>query len=231
MQRVSLEPLFILHSRPYSNTSLILDCLTRRYGRLSIMARSARGLKSRYKGMLQLFSPLLASWTGARELKNLGAVERQGAIYRLEGQALICGFYLNELLQRLLQREDPYPNIYALYQSTLNALEQNTDPRPALRCFEKNILQCLGYGLPLHYESQSREPIEPDRYYQFVPERGFLGCDPQHDNHWVFSGHTLLSLSQELFDEVALSESKRLLRLVLSRYLGPKPIKSRELLV
>ena len=97
MQRINLEPLFILHSRPYSNTSLILDCLTMNYGRISLMARSARGPKSRYKGMLQLFSPLLASWTGSRELKNLGIVERQGPICRLEGRCLVCGFYLNEL--------------------------------------------------------------------------------------------------------------------------------------
>ena len=94
--------------------------------------------------MLQLFSPLLASWTGSRELKNLGIVERQGPICRLEGRCLVCGFYLNELLQRLLQREDPHSEIYKLYQSTLNKLEKQTDPRSALRCFEKTVTAIFG---------------------------------------------------------------------------------------
>lgn len=232
MQRINLEPLFILHSRPYSNTSLIIDCLTMRYGRVSAMARSARGLKSRYKGMLQLFSPLLASWTGNRELKNLGTVERQGPIYQLEERKLVCGFYLNELLQRLLQREDPYPDVYELYQSTLNKLERETDPRWVLRCFEKNLLQSLGYGLPLQRDAQSQEAIVAEAHYQFFPERGFLRCELNLENQFVFSGKTLLSLSNGSLDsEDILLESKRLLRFVLNRHLGNRPIKTRELLI
>ena len=231
MQRINLEPLFILHSRPYSNTSLILDCFTRHYGRVSAMARSARGLKSRYRGMLQLFSPLLASWTGSRELKNLSTVERQGPIYRLEGRRLVCGFYLNELLQRLLQREDPHPEIYVLYQSTLHELEKENDPRSALRCFEKRLLQSLGYALPLQQDAQSNECIFAEAYYQLIPDRGFLRCQLNRENQFIFSGKTLLALANESFDEASLLESKRLLQLVLSRYLGNKPIKSRELLI
>lgn len=231
MLRVNLEPLFILHSRPYSNTSLIVDCLTEHYGRVSAIARSARGLKSRFRGMLQLFSPLLVSWTGSRELKNFNTVERQGPIYRLENRALVCGFYLNELLLRLLQRDDAHPEIYTLYRSTLSVLEKEADPQSALRCFEKNLLRSLGYGLPLQRDAQSQEHIVADAYYQFIPERGFIRCEADINNHFIFSGKTLLSLLQESFDENTLSESKRLLRLALNCHLGDKPIKSRELLV
>jgi len=231
MQRVNLEPIYILHSRPFSNTSLIIDCLSLKHGRLSLMARSARGLKSRYKGILQLFSPLLASWVGDRELKNLGAVELSAAIYRLEGRSLICGFYLNELLQRLLQREDPHPDIFQLYETTLNQLQQNKDPRSTLRCFEKNLLQSLGYGLSLQREAQTYKDIDSNSYYQYIPERGFILCQADANNRTIFLGKTLLSLAQEHFDcESSLQESKRLLRLVLNRHLDDKPIKSRELL-
>ncbi|MCB1827825.1 MAG: DNA repair protein RecO [Coxiellaceae bacterium] len=231
MERVNLEPLFILHTRPYSNTSLILDVLTQNHGRLSIMARSARGLKSRYKGMLQPFSPLLASWTGNREMKNLGNVERQGPIHYLNGKALVCGFYLNELLQRLLQREDPHPEIFTLYQNTLTTLENKKDLQIALRHFEKQLLQSLGYALPLERDADHREAIMPDAFYQFLPDRGFIRCEENPDNHFIFSGKTLLALSSDNFNtEDTLKESKRLLRIVLNRHLGNRPIKSRELL-
>lgn len=231
MNRVDREPIFILHSLPYRNTSLIVDCLSM-HGRFSALARSARGLKSRYRGMLQLFSPLLASWSGNRELKNLGVVERYGPIYQLEGKALVCGFYLNELLQRLLQRDDPHPEIYTLYQNTLDVLAGEQESRPALRLFEKNLLKFLGYGMPLGHDAQTHEAIVETAYYQYVPERGFLRCYEDPNNHDVFSGKTLIALEDEsLTSELVLKESRRLLTLVLDRYLGGRPIKSRELLV
>ena len=202
-----------------------------RHGRIVAIARSARGLKSRYRGMLQLFSPLLASWSGGRELKTLGNVERNGPVYQLEGQALICGFYLNELLIRLLHRDDPCVNIYHLYQNTLNSLEKESDFRVALRCFEKNLLRELGYGLPLQRDAQTGEPIDPELNYQYLPERGFLRCHESTETMMTFSGRSLLALfEEELKHEDVLRDAKRLLRMALARHLGSKPIKSRELL-
>jgi DNA repair protein RecO (recombination protein O) len=231
MQRVDLEPAFVIHSRPYRDTSVIADLLTMR-GRIAVIARSARGMKSRYKGILQLFSPILVSWTGQRELKSLGVVERQGPIYPLEGQSLICGFYLNELLQRLLQREDPHADIYYLYQDTLNRFKKEKDLRPALRCFEKNLLSALGYGLPLRYEASTRDEIIADAHYQYIPEQGFVRCYSDDNSPHFYSGQALLSLRHEQFDsEQTLQQAKRLLRLEMSRHLGNKPIKSRELFV
>jgi len=231
-QRITLEPIFILHTRPYSNTSLIAECLTMRHGRIVAIARSARGMKSRYRGMLQAFSPLLASWSGMRELKTLGNVERNGPVYQLEGQALICGFYLNELLIRLLQRDDPCVNIYDLYQTTLNSLEKALDFRSALRCFEKNLLRELGYGLPLRRDAQTGEPIDPELHYQYLPERGFLQCHEPTEDVMIFPGRSLLALHEEQLEYAdALRDAKRLLRIALSQHLGGKPIKSRELLV
>lgn len=230
--RVILEPVFILHGRPYRNTSLIVEMFTMRYGRVAALARSARGLSSRYKGKLQPFSPMLASWTGRSELMNLGQVELNGMAYQIEGQALLCAFYLNELIMRLLQRDDPYPILFEQYQATLNALEKKASLEKTLRCFEKNLLERLGYGLSLERDAQTGEDIQSDQLYQYIPERGFLRCDVVMEGLAIFSGKSLLSLREEKFcDKKCLQDAKRLMRIILSHHLGPKPLKSRELLL
>lgn len=220
--RVVLEPAFILHRRPYSNTSLILELLTLNHGRVAALARSARGLKSRYKGKLQLFSPLLVSWGGRSDLKFLADVELKGMPYLLEGESLLCGFYLNELLMRLLHHDDPYHHLFHHYQNALNQLIDG-HLETVLRCFEKQLLNELGYGLPLQL-------LEADQFYQYFPDRGFSPCEKSTEQN-IFSGKSLLALREEKFlDDESLKEIKRLMRLALSRLLGKKPLKTRELL-
>ncbi len=229
-QRVNLEPVFVLHSHAYSNSSLIIELLTYKHGRMAAVARSARGPKSRYRGKLQLFTPLLASWIGRGELKTLGNLELSGRAYQLDGDVLLCGFYLNELLMRLLQRVDPYPNLFTLYQDTLNALEQGENLPKTLRIFEKRLLQALGYGLSLVHDADSHEPIDSKKHYQYLPERGFV-CSAQDNSGLILPGSSLLALEQEDFsDSTSLQDAKKLLRCVLARHLGSKPLKSRELL-
>ena len=230
--RITLEPLFVLHTRPYSNTSLIADCFSMRHGRFTALARSARGLKSRYRGKLQPFVPMLASWSGTREMKNLGDIELHGAPYALDRHALVCGFYLNELLMRLLQRDDPFPNLFNMYQMTLNALEKGQDIQIALRCFEKNLLSELGYGLSLDTEALEGRPINAEAYYQYIPDRGFVLSDACNESVYLFSGQCLLALHTETFsDDSVLHDIKRLMRLVLRHYLGNKPLRSRDLMI
>ena len=228
-KRVTLEPAFILHRRPYSNTSLILELLTPNHGRVCALARSARGLKSRYKGKLGLFSPLLISWSGCSDLKFLGNVEANGMPYLLEREALLCGFYLNELLIRLLHHNDPYLLLFHHYQNTLKKLV-NGRLEATLRCFEKQLLGELGYGLPLSCEVEMKLPFKPDEFYQYLPDRGFLLCEKSEEKD-VFSGKSLLALQEESFsDESSLKEIKYLMRLTLKRLLGKKSLKTRELL-
>lgn len=230
--RVVLEPIFVLHSRAYSNTSLIVECLTMRYGKVSMMARSARGLKSRYQGKLQCFVPMLASWSGARELKNLGTVELCSTPYHFNSRVLMCAFYLNELLVRLLQRDDPCPQVFTLYQMTLNALEKGELLQQALRCFEKKLLELIGYGLSLTHDSASGAPVEPECYYQYYPEYGLVKLDDNDGGIYTFSGASLLALDcDKLYAKQELSDSKRLMRLVISKYIGQKPLKTREIMV
>ncbi len=228
--RVDLEPAFVLHSRAYRNSSLIVELFTMRYGRIGVVARSARGPRSRYQGKLQLFSPLLVSWSGRSDLKNMGNVEFSGLFYELNGTALLCGFYLNELLMRLLRHEDPYPKIYEYYQATLNVLEQGAVIEPQLRYFEKWVLSELGYGIPLTHDVTRGSEICATCFYRYVPERGFVQCTDEK-GPMVFSGSVLQAFHNETLSDAAdLLLIKRLMRLVLTRYLGAKPVYSREIL-
>lgn len=222
---VLLEPVFVLHHRPYQNSSLIVDFFSLHHGRVSAVARSARGPKSRFKGYLQLFSPLLASWRGKRELMNLNHLELTGLPYQLAGESLWCAFYLNELLLRLLPKDDPYPEVFIDYQDTLKALEVAINGvSPPLRRFEKRLLDRLGYGL-------SFSQINSAESYQWLPEQGFSCCDPAQSGGFVFSGRSLLALQLEQWEHPEdLSAAKRLLRAMLAQHLGPRPLKSRELL-
>ena len=229
--RIMLEPAYILHRRPYSNTSLIVDLFTLNHGRLSAIARSARGLKSRYKGKLELFTSMLVSWTGRGELKALGNVELKGAPLLLEGESLLCGFYLNELLMRLLHCDDAHPALFNIYDQTQQQLADRARLQVHLRCFEKKLLHELGYGLPLVREVETGLPIHPDQSYQYIPDRGFRGCSPSDTQAVIFSGKSLVALQQEQFnDEQSLKEVKRLMRMVLARHLGERPLKTRELM-
>lgn len=226
--RVVLEPAFVIHRRPYSNTSLILEFLTLHYGRVSALARSARGLKSRYKGRLELFFPFLISWSGRTDLKFLGKVELNGMPYLLEGKSLLCGFYLNELILRLLHPDDPDNYLFYHYKNALNQLSKG-DIEASLRSFEKRLLEQLGYGLPLEYDVERNTPFEEDKFYQYIPEQGFLLCKKSRELN-VFSGKSLLALRGEIFFNVdLLKEMKRLMRLALGRLLGKNLLKTWEL--
>ena len=229
MHRIILEPAFILHRRPYSNTSLILELLTLNYGRISALARSARGLKSRYKGNLELFFPLLVSWVGRGDLKFLGNVELNEMPYLLEGESLLCGFYLNELMLRLLYQGDPDHHLFYHYQNALHQLSEG-HIEASLRSFEKRLLEGLGYGLPLECDIERNTPFEENQFYQYIPERGFLLSEKKGELN-VFSGKSLLALREEVFSNIELlKEIKHLMRLALGRLLGKTPLKTRELL-
>ena len=231
MSRVMLEPAFVLHSRPYQNSSLIVELFTLRFGRMTVIARSARGPRSRYQGKLQLFSPLLVSWSGRSDLKCLGEMECHGVAYQLEGKALLCGFYLNELLIRLLKHEDPYPEIYHCYQQLLHDFEKNDFVEAELRYFEKNLLRELGYELSLNHDVITASHISPELTYRYDPDRGFIQAMMLDNDLTLFSGHFLRAFDQESLETLEDCRSaKRLMRLALVRHLGDKPLHTRLLM-
>src|SRR6266404_7748539 len=143
------QPAFVLHAHPYRETSLIVEALTADYGRVAMVARGARRARSELRGVLQAFQPLSLSWLGAGELKTLVKAEWRGGLPLVTGSALLCGFYLNELLLKLLPREDPHPRLFDAYESALSRLANGADQAPVLRQFELELMAELGYALPL----------------------------------------------------------------------------------
>lgn len=225
MTKVDLTPIYVLHTRPFRNTSLIVELFSQAYGRIAVVAKSARGPTSRFRGQLQAFTPMLASWFGAQELKTLTQIELHSMPLQLKGDALFFGFYFNELLMRLLHKEDPHPQLFDAYHDSLCRLEKSAVPR-ILRLFEKKLLEELGYGLPLTREAKTQVPIAPHRYYRFVFNQGFFPSGEKTP----YSGADLLAIAAEKFEQDSvLYTAKQLMRLVLSHLLGHVPLHSRAL--
>ena len=232
--RVDLQPGFVLHRRDFRNTSLIVEAFTPEFGRVGLVARGVRRPRSEKNALLQSFRPLLLSWTGKGELYTLTNVEADSFVNPVVGDAYASCFYLNELLMRLLQRDDAHEEVYRLYEQTLQAIQTvatPTDNERVLRLFEKSLLQELGYGLMLDCEADTGQVVSADCEYCYEPERGpvpkvagRVASGPS------ISGKSLLSLARnELADEQSLRESKRLMRVILREYIGDKPLQSRML--
>lgn len=230
--RVSLQPAFILHHRAYRETSLILDLLTEMHGRISVIARGVRTQRSKLRSLLQPFSPLLVSWQGHTELMLLNSVESHRAAFQLRGDCLFSGFYLNELLMRLLQKHDPHPQLYTIYHHTLLELQGAALEQQTLRLFEKKLLAELGYGVECERDFSTAEMIVAEQFYQFYPEQGFKHTDQVVGNRMVFRGKSLLAFAKEqLNDAESLQDAKRLMRIALAPLLGPHGLQSRKLFV
>lgn len=237
--RIALQPAFILHRHAYRNTSLLLEVLSRDYGRVGLVARGVRAPRSRWRGLLQPFMPLLLSWSGRGDLMNLNSAEEAGTAIAVPGERLFSGLYVNELLLRLVPRHDPHPGLFRPYQQVLEALavsgEMDSPVRlleeRALRIFEKRLLTELGYGLQLEREALADNPIAPDAVYYYVLEQGPV--TNQHAQNGIpISGRSLLAFHhEELDDPAVLREVKRLTRAALGVYLEGRPLRTRELLL
>jgi DNA repair protein RecO (recombination protein O) len=231
------EPAFVLHAYPYRETSLIVEAFTAAFGRVAMVARGAKRPRSETRGLLQAFQPLTLSWAGAGELKTLVKAEWRGGLPLLGGSALLCGFYLNELLLKLVAREDPHPSLFADYADALTALAAESAAAAqatVLRRFEVRLLAALGYGLNLTSEVDSGAPIDPSRMYHYVPDRGprlhaaRYAREPG-PRELVVRGATLIALATSTFpDPEAAAEGKRLMREVLDHHLEERRIVSRR---
>ncbi len=220
--RVSLAPAFILHRRPYGETSYLLDVLTEDHGRISLIAKGVRKSKSSHKAILQPFVPLLLSWQGKTELMTMTGAEANGAGLHLQGDCLLAAFYINEILNYLLLKQDPHPKLYTIYAHTLVELQTMPLQQRILRLFEKKLLEELGYGI-------WRNDFEADGFYRFYPESGFVRCADGID---TFSGKMLLDLALEkLEEEGLLKEAKRLMRVLFKPLLNGRELKSKELFI
>ena len=223
---VYLQPAFILQQRKYRETSLIMDVLTRDYGRVSLLAKGVRKAKSKTAGLLQPFIPLTLSYFGKTELKILMDVDTAQPFMPLPGLALYCGFYVNELVMCFLHPHDPHPEVFAHYQHCLSALTESSKIEAALRIFELNLMDAVGYGLQLEYDFHTEKPLQPLTHYHFNVEQGPIAAPDGQ-----FSGKTLQALkARELSDPQVLIDAKLLMRTVIGVYLNGKQLKSRAVI-
>lgn len=230
-RRVRHEPAWLLHHRPWSETGRILELLTRGHGRITLFARGARGPAARLRGLLQPFVPLLVSWSGRADGGTLTGAEPGGPAPALPPDRLMSGFYLNELLLRLLPREERHERVCDGYAEALEALAGGP-PAPALRRFELLLLSELGYGLELAHEAAGGAALEPDRYYDFQPGRGLLAVRDAAPDGTALPGRDLLAVAAGGLDDAAvLATARRVLRAALGHCLDGRGLRSREVML
>lgn len=230
MQEHTLQPAYVLHVRRFRETSLVIELLTARQGRCAALAKGALGSRRALGNQLQPFTPLLVAWRGRGELPLLTACETAAPALQLSERALYCGLYVNELILRLCERDDPHSGLFPTYVGCIDALANvtpgNAALEPVLRQFELALLDELGLGMQLRVDRDG-EPIDPLQRYDYLPEQGPVLLS---DVAAGFSGGTLLALADDcLQNPEQRREARALMRRVLDVHLGGRPLKSREL--
>lgn len=246
MKRIDLQPAYILHTRPYRDTSLLVDLLTLDHGLLRAVARGARGGSSRKRTAMQPFQPVLVSLAGKSDLLSMNQVEHAAPGFQLGGDRLFSAMYMNELLLRLLQAQEAQPPIYRLYQNALLGLQQQHNIELTLRRFEFNLLNELGYAWDLESDMVDGSPLSEHACYLFDPEHGYEQVIPPPAN-WPptlyrgrdlilfagFCGAKSLDMAEQQLHEdtgaAARLAAKRLMRQALQPHLGSRPLLSRSL--
>jgi DNA repair protein RecO (recombination protein O) len=230
-RRRQLEPAWLLHHRPWSDTSRILDLFTRGHGRVTLFAHGSRRPKSALRAVLRPFAPLLVSWSGRGDGGTLTAAEAGGAAAALPGEELLSGFYLNELLLKLLPREEAHESVFDAYAGAVRALAAGSRAE-ALRAFERGLLEELGYGVDLAHEADSGRAVEGDRYYHFEPGRGVLAVRDANRPPDAHAGRAVLAVAR---GEFGLPEAQRAARGIfgaaIAHCLEGRGLASREVLL
>ena len=222
------QQVYVLHTYPFKETSLIVEIFSKEFGRVSLVAKGARRPKSALRGMLQAFQALEASWSGIGELKTLHGIDWCDQYLPMEGNSLICGFYLNELLLRLLPKEDNYESLFNFYHTTMENLSQGINIEVTLRRFELKLLLELGYEVVLKADANSNE-IKADKTYYYEVEQGALEKFRTEKSIKVI-GQTLIDMGNDNFDSATTElQSKNLMRFLINYYLGDKPLNSKQL--
>ncbi len=246
-QRVHSQPAYILHTQAYQNTSLIVDAFTANFGRVRFVAKGAKRLKSSFAGKLQVFTPLLLSWSGKGDLYTLTDADFATASqisyingqHPLRGSVLISCYYLNELLLRFVILEDPHPELFYYYADALENLSLKKNIESVLRIFEKRLLQETGYSLVLNHDINTGKSIDAMKTYQYILSEGPQSNtteselsdtpNPEYDGIHIY-GKTLLELESGSFSsKQTLKQAKQLMRAVIALHLGDKPLKTRAL--
>jgi DNA repair protein RecO (recombination protein O) len=227
--RVDGQAAYVLHTHPFRETSLIVEAFSRDHGRIALVARGARRPRSAMRGLLMAFLPVELGWFGQGEMRTLAKVEWIGGQPLLQAQALLLGYYMNELLLKLLPREDAHPALFQAYAEAVYSLAVGEPSQASLRRFEKTLLKELGYGLTLDREADSGRPVEPQKRYAYVLERGPVLLGTEAGETESFSGRALLAIAQDDYSEAeTLAQCKQLMRMLIQHYLGGQRLSSRR---
>ena len=230
MNRVDLQPCYILKTQAYKETSVIHQVFSLDYGVVSIISKGSRLNTSKRGSLLQAHRALLISWSGKGELKTLTAVEERLPIAQLKGTALYCGFYVNELLLNFLHKHDAHAELFNGFATVIAQLSANTALEANLRQFEKLLLNEIGYGLLLEYEVDTQLAIQQAKSYRYQLNYGAIACEDNHPE--AILGSTLINLQlNKLSDKNELQQAKRLMRKLIDAQLNGKVLKSRELFI
>ena len=231
--RIESQPAYILHTRNYRDSSLIVDFLTPDYGRVSGVVKGVRSNSKSAKqrrSIIQPFVSLLISWSGKSELKTITQFESRGVPIALQGKRLFSGLYVNELLSRLLQSDEQHSEIYTLYEWVTKSLLDHSTIDVVLRHFELSLLSELGYGFDMSADVESGQALVADQLYHFYPDRGFVLAETASlPAATIFQGKDILAIASADFNGQARRAAKQLCRQALQAHLGSKPLRSREL--
>lgn len=217
---IEQQPAYVLHSRPYRETSLLLECLTRDHGRLGVVARGVRSQRGRLqRSQLEPFQPLAMDLHMRGELAALRNAESTAAPLRLSGDAGLAGLYVNELVVRLTERQDPHPALYHAYAQALARLAAGEALAWHLRRFERDLLAALGYALQLEVEADSGEPLQAELLYVYRPEHGAVRCRPNEPH--ALHGSDLSALREDCMpDAQGLHALRGMMRELIRFHLG-----------
>lgn len=230
-RRVQQQPAFVLHHRPFRDTSQLLDVISREHGKITLVARGSRSPKSKLRGVLRPFQALRLSWFVRSDLGTLTGAEIDSAPLSLGGDALLSAYYVNELVLNFLHRHDPQPEIFDVYSQTITALAHSEELAANLRVFEMELLRLLGYALNLDYDANLHQPIEAQRFYDYRVDQGPVSVS-RSEGAMVFAGASLRGIAESRFDDPAvLRDAGRLLREVIRHHLDGRELKSRKVLL
>ena len=228
MKRVEDHNIYILHTYAFKETSLIVEALSENFGRISLLAKGARRPRSLLRGYLQPFQMIQATWSNVSDLKTLYNVEWNSKYLGLKNQALICGFYMNELIMKLLPKDESSNDFFHFYHQQLEELSLNNGYESLLRVFELKLLEELGYKVKLD-EDENGNPINPKKFYYYEAEYGASLPDASTNGVKII-GQTLIDMHNNDYSHLnTLKESKLLMRYLMRFYTGHDPVKSKEL--
>jgi len=227
-RRIPNEFAYLLQRRPYSESSLLVDLFTREHGRIAAIAKGARRLKSRFRGALQPFQELVVQYTGKGEVRTVTLAEPVIAQKNLDRERLLCGYYMSELVIRMLHRFDPHEALYDAYKEAIQLIRSGQESQQLLRQFEKKLLEEIGYGLHLEQEPGTGRAIERGVLYRYRPGFGPERYDGAPGDGVILHGDSLLALSAgDDLDAKSKVELKKLTRVALSAHMNGKAIHSR----